>query len=143
MPSNGATFSGLITQQFQMVLADQPNHAMSIVEVSGTQRSADPLWDNSKITYWGMTELLDGKGTQRGCFNNVHPGNDRDWGTFEGTVTATGDGISIEGTYKLTGGDGRYQGIKGDGKFKVFTKSETEIECSWQGTYEMALAPTR
>jgi hypothetical protein len=38
----------------------------------GTQKSADPLWNNSKITYWGVTDLLDGKGSQRGYYNNIH-----------------------------------------------------------------------
>jgi hypothetical protein len=33
-----------------MLRADQHNHEISIVEVSGTQKSADLLWDNSKIT---------------------------------------------------------------------------------------------
>jgi hypothetical protein len=37
-----------------MPLADQQNHEISIVEVGGTQKSADLLWDNSKITYWGV-----------------------------------------------------------------------------------------
>jgi hypothetical protein len=36
-----------------MPLADQHNHEISIVEVGGTQKSADLLWDNSKITGWG------------------------------------------------------------------------------------------
>jgi hypothetical protein len=30
------------------------------------------LWNNSKITYWGVTDLLDGKGSQRGYCNNIH-----------------------------------------------------------------------
>jgi hypothetical protein len=29
-------------------------------------------WNNSKTTYWGVTDLLDGKGSQRGYYNNIH-----------------------------------------------------------------------
>ena len=57
MPSIQGAFSGKITKQSAMATTDQPNHEMSIAEISGTQTSADPLWNNSKITYWGVTEF--------------------------------------------------------------------------------------
>jgi len=126
-----------------MSIVDQSNHDMNIAEVAGTQKSADALWNDSKITYWGVTDLLDGKGSQRGYFNNIHPDGGRDFGTFEGKATAAGSGMSVEGTYKFTGGDGKYGGMSGGGKFKTTMKSETEIECSWDGTYELAKAQTR
>ena len=47
--------------------------------------------------------------------------------------------MTVEGTYKFTGGDGQYHGI-GGGKFKTTMKSETEIECSWDRNYELAKA---
>lgn len=143
MPSNSGTFSGKITKQTTMSLTDQPAHDMNIAEVAGTQKSADALWNNSKITYWGVTDLLDGKGSQRGYFNNIHPDGGRDFGTFEGKATVAGSGMTVEGTYKFTGGDGMYVGMSGSGKFKTTMKSETEIECSWDGTYELAKAQTR
>jgi hypothetical protein len=143
MPSNSGTFSGKITKQTTMSLTDQPAHDMNIAEVAGTQKSADALWNNSKITYWGVTDLLDSKGSQRGYFNNIHPDGGRDFGTFEGKATAAGSGMTVEGTYKFTGGDGMYVGMSGGGKFKTTMKSEAEIECSWDGTYELAKAQTR
>jgi hypothetical protein len=143
MTSITGSFSGQITKQFALPLTDLPNHFLSIAEVSGTQKSADPLWDNSKITYWGVTELLDGKGTQRGYFNNVHADNGRDWGTFEGQVTTAGGAMTVEGAFKFTGGDGEYRGITGGGNFKTVMKSETELECSWEGNYQLARAQTR
>src|ERR1035438_4398247 len=93
------SFAGNSTQQSTITPTDQPNHAMNIAEVRGTQKSADPLWNNSKIAYWGVTDLLDGKGTQHGYFNNIHPNGGRDFGTFEGKVTTTGSGMAVEGTY--------------------------------------------
>jgi hypothetical protein len=126
-----------------MPLTDQPNHEMSIAEVNGTQKSADPLWNNSIITYWGVTDLLDGKGAQRGYYNNVHADKGRDWGTFEAQVTTAGGGMTVEGTWKFTGGDGEYRGITGGGKFKTVMKSETELEATWDGNYELAKAQTR
>jgi hypothetical protein len=115
---------------------------MSIGEVTGTQKSADPLWDNASITYWGVTELLDGEGTQRGYYNNVHGDKGRDWGTFEGKVSTAGGGLTVEGTWKFAGGDGEFRGITGGGPFKTVAKSETEVEATWAGAYELAKAQT-
>jgi hypothetical protein len=126
-----------------MPLSDLPNHEMSIAEVSGTQKSADPLWNDASITYWGVTELLGGEGSQRGYYNNVHGDKGRDWGTFEGKVTTAGGGMTVDGTWKFAGGDGEFRGITGGGKFKTVMKSETELEASWDGTYELAKAQTR
>ena len=143
MPSITGSFSGKITKQSAIAITDQPNHEMSIAEVNGTQKSADPLWNNSNITYWGVTDLLDGKGSQRGYFNNAHADKGRDWGTFEGQVSTAGGAITVEGNWKYAGGDGEYRGLTGGGKFKTVLKSETEIECSWDSTYELAKAQTR
>ena len=143
MPSITGSFSGKITKQSAMPLTDQPNHEMNIAEISGTQKSADPLWNNADLTYWGVTDLLDGKGSQRGYFTSVHADEGRDWGTFEGKVTTAGGAITVEGTWKFAGGDGEYRGLTGGGKFKTVTKSETELECSWDGNYELAKAQTR
>jgi len=140
MSSITGSFSGQVTKHNALPLGDQPNHEMSIAEVSGTQKSPDALWNNSKITYWGVTDLLDGKGTQRGYFNNVHPDGGRDFGTFEGQVTTASGGMTVEGKFTFAGGDGEYRGITGGGTFKTVSKSETEVEATWQGTYELAKA---
>ena len=137
MPNITGSFSGKITKQFALPLTDQTNHDLSIAEVSGTQRSDDPLWNNASITYWGITDLLNGEGTQRGYYNNVHGDKGRDWGTFEGRVTAAG---TVEGTWTFSGGDGEFRGISGGGTFKTVMKSETELEATWDGHYEIAMA---
>jgi hypothetical protein len=140
MPSISGSFSGNITKQSGIRLNDQPNHEIGIAEVNGTQSSPDPLWNNSKITYWGINDLLDGEGKQNGYFNNIHPDGGRDYGTFEGKVSAAGGTMTVEGTFKFTGGDGVYTGITGGGNFKTVAKSETEVEATWTGAYELAKA---
>ena len=143
MPFITGSFSGRITKQSGMPLSDLPNHEMGIAEVSGTQKSADPLWNDASITYWGVTELLDGEGSQRGYYNNVHGDKGRDWGTFEGKVTTAGGGMTVEGTWKIAGGDGEFRGVTGGGTFKTVAKSETDLEASWAGNYELAKAQAR
>ena len=66
-----------------------------------------------RITYWGINDLLDGEGTQNGYFNNIHPDGGRDFGTFEGKVNATDGSMTVEGSFKFTGGDGKYSDITG------------------------------
>jgi hypothetical protein len=132
------SFAGKITQLSTLTVNDQPNHSMNIAEVQGIQKSLDPLWNNSKITYWGVTDLLNGKGTQHGYYHEDHAEAGRDWGTFEAKVTTVGGVMIVEGTYKYAGGDGNYRGITGGGKFKCVMESETELECTWDGAYELA-----
>jgi hypothetical protein len=100
-----------------MPVADQPNHELSMVAVSGTQKTDDSLWNNSKITYWGVSDLVDGKSSQWGYYNMVPADCGRDWWTFEGRVTTAGGAVVVEGTYKLSGGDGEYLDATGSGRF--------------------------
>ena len=140
MPAISGSFSGKITQGFGLSLTDQSDHAIAIAEVSGTQSSPDPLWNDSKITYWGFNDLIAQQGTQTGYFNNVHPDGGRDFGTFEGKVSTAGGITTVEGTFTFTGGDGKYSGMTGGGNFKTVAKSETEVEATWTGAYELAKA---
>lgn len=138
MPFITGSFSGKITQQSALPLADQPNHNLSIGEVNGIQKSADPLWNDANITYWAITDLLNSEGSQRGYYNNVHGDKGHEWGTFEGKVT--GGGTTVEGTWKIAGGDGDFRGVSGSGSFRTVMKSETDIEATWDGNYELAKA---
>src|SRR3989442_5049668 len=141
MPSISGSFSGKITQQFGLPLNDQSDHLLAIAEVNGTQKSSDPLWNDSKISYWGVNDLLNGEGTQTGYFNNLHPDGGRDFGTFEGKVSAAGGTMTVEGTFEFTGGDGHYRGSTGSGTFKTVAKSETDIETTGKGGYQMGKTP--
>ena len=143
MPSITGSFTGKVTKQSGMPVADHPTHELSIAEVSGTQKSSDPLWNDSAITYWGVTDIQGGKGTQTGYYNNVHGDKGRDWGTFEGKVTVEANKVTVEGTYKNVGGDGEFRGVTGSGKFKTILKSDGELDCTWEGKYALAKAHAR
>ena len=140
MPAFSGSFSGRITTQTSMSLTDQPNHDFGIAEVRGTQKSADPRWNNSSLIYWGATDVLNGQGSQRGYYCNTHPDGDTDFGAFEGKVTAKGNELSVEGTWKITGGTGKLSGVSGGGSFKTRMTSPTALECTWDGAYELGAA---
>ena len=138
MPDCSGSFSGIATSQTTISLPDVSNHDLSLLEVRGVQKSTDHNWDNAKITYWGTADLIAGNGPQRGYFVNEHADGDRDFGTFEGKIVTTGGEVTIEGMWKYTGGTGNFQGLTGGGSYKGRMTSATEVENTWEGTYELA-----
>ncbi|MCI0623562.1 MAG: hypothetical protein L0387_18200 [Acidobacteria bacterium] len=138
MPSLSGSFSGSVRMQTSISPPDLPNRELNLAEITGAQKCTDALWDDAGITYWGFTDIAEGKGTQRGYFVNVHGEADRDWGTFEGRVTMSGSEINVEGTWQFVGGSGKFNGLTGDGTFKTRMTSPTTVEAYWQGAYELA-----
>lgn len=51
----------------------------------------------------------------------------RDYGRFEGKITTTGGGMTVEGTFKMVGGDGKYQASPG---VAFENKSVSEVDAA-------------
>jgi hypothetical protein len=134
------TFSGKIKTQTTAGFFHEDNHALTLIEVAGTQKSPDPLWNGARITYWGTGDMVDGNGSQKGYWCNDHADGDRDWGTFEGRLTTSGQQASMEGTFKFTGGTGKFKGINGVGKYKGHFPSAVDVVNEWNGEYTLASA---
>jgi hypothetical protein len=138
MPNMTGHFTGRSTMQTVFSLHDTTDHELSIMEVRGVHTTSDENWNGVKMTYWGTADVIEGCGPERGYYVEDHANGDRDYGMFEGTLSnATGQAI-IEGTYKYTNGTGKFAGISGGGKFKGRLISPTEIEMSWEGSYQLA-----
>jgi len=137
------SFAGKIRTQATAALFHEDSHALALVEVAGLQKSPDPLWNGSRITYWGTSDLLNGSGPQTGYWCNEHADGDRDWGTFEGRITISGQQAGMEGTYTMTGGTGKFKSLTGGGKFKGYFPSTTEVVNEWTGEYTLAAATAR
>jgi len=138
MPNMTGHFTGRSTMQTVFSLHDTTDHEMSIMEVRGLQNSSDDNWKDTKITYWGTADLIRGCGAEHGYFVEDHANGDRDFGTFEGKLSSANGQATIEGTYRYTNGTGKLAGISGSGKFKGRLTSPTEIEMSWEGSYQLA-----
>lgn len=138
MISVSGSFSGSIRTQSTISLNDLPDHSIGVAEVSGTQSSSDPRWNQSSITYWGTTDMQGSQGTQRGYFSNDHGSAGEDHGTFEGSVSVVGGQVVVEGKWQYSGGAGEFAGITGSGTFTTRLTSPTTVEASWQGTYQLA-----
>ena len=132
------SFSGSIRTQSTISVDDQPNHSVGVAEISGTQSSSDPKWNNSTITYWGTTDMQGTQGIQRGYFVNDHGPAGKDRGTFEGNVSVVAGQVVVEGKWQYTGGEGDFAGIRGSGTFETKLTSPTSVEATWYGTYELA-----
>ena len=59
MPNITGSFSGRATAQSAMAVPDVANHEVNLMHVSGVQRSPDDNWNNTRIHYWGISDLLD------------------------------------------------------------------------------------
>jgi hypothetical protein len=140
MPAFSGSFSGTVRGQSSVLVPDQPDHTLSLAGVAGTQKSADPKWNNSAISYWACTDLAGTQGTQRGYFVNDHGSNGGARGTFEGNVSIVAGQPVVQGTWKYTGGEGSFASITGGGTFTTKLTSPTALETTWEGAYELASA---
>jgi hypothetical protein len=140
MPAVSGSFSGNVKVQTALAVSDQSNHELNVAEIGGTQKSTDENWNNAVITYWGITDIVEGKGSQHGYFVNDHGESGRDWGTFEGRVATNGGEVTVEGKWQFTGGSGKFKGLIGDGIFKTTMSSARDVVATWQGTYQLASA---
>jgi hypothetical protein len=137
MPHATGSFSGKSSSQAMLALADTSGHEMSLIEVSGPQSSADPLWDGATVQYWGVADLVAGNGSQTGYFINRHTTGEIDRGTFTGKITTDAGVSTMEGTWKYSGGTGTFARISGSGTYKGRIASPTEVEVSWEGSYQL------
>jgi hypothetical protein len=140
MPASSGSFTGIVRGQTIVSALDQPNHFLGLAGISGTQKSSDEKWNNSTVTYWAITDTLDGNGTQRGYFVNEHGDAGRDFGSFEAKVTTVGGRATVEGTWQYTGGTGDFRNITGGGTVTTRLSSPTEVDGTWQGAYELGAA---
>jgi len=140
MPNYSGFLHGRVVLESAVAVPDQPMHQLGLREIRGTQRCTDNKWNGATLTYWSVTDLFAGNGPQRGYWMNERPDGDRDWGTFEGKVTASGTQVGFEGAFKTTGGSGQFAGMTGEGRYRGVFTSPAEAEVTWEGTYQLSAA---
>ena len=138
MVSVSGSFTGNIRAQSAIAIPDQPNHSISIAEVTGIQKSSDENWNNSICNYWAIAEIAGNAGTQRGYYSNDHAAAGREYGTYEGKVSIVNGQVVVEGTWESTRGTEKFQGLSASGTFRTRLISPTEVEVAWEGAYELA-----
>ena len=126
-------FSGTCSSKLQsQTMASVPgssDHQMGLAVMLGQHKSAEPRWNDAKMTYVGSTDLVDGKGEQRGHFHNAHTNGDTSYGTFDAKVSTRPDAaMTVEGSWRFVGGTGTLSKLKGGGVFKAHMTSPTDFE---------------
>ena len=138
MPEMSGSFTGQTRVETTIRLSDVPGHELRIAEITGSQRSTDENWNNARLVYWGVLDLVNGSGTQRGDYVNERANGERECGTFEGKVTTAQGQTTLEGTWEAISGTGKFKGMKAQDKYKGRMTSPSEVEMSWEGHYELA-----
>jgi hypothetical protein len=137
MPQMSGSFSGKSNAQAAVMPKDMPGHELSLIEISGPQTSTDPLWNGATVTYWGIADLTAGNGSQTGYFTNQHTNGDISRGTFTGTIATQAGAVTMRGDWQHIGGTGSFSGITGGGTYQGRIISPTEVEVSWEGSYQL------
>lgn len=111
---------------------------MGLAVMLGLHKTSDHRWNGAKMTYVGTTDVVDGKGEQRGHFHNLHMNGDTSFGTFDAKVSTGQDAAMIvEGEWQFAGGTGTLANLKGRGTFKAQMTSPTKSQMAWSGGYEV------
>src|SRR5207244_5142107 len=100
MPAITGSFSGKVRVQTAISVPDQLNHELNLAEIAGTQKSPDEKWNNAAITYWGITDLVEGKGTRQAYLVNFNGEVDGAWGTSRGGAARPGGRTRVEGPWQ-------------------------------------------
>lgn len=138
MTKFSGSFSGTAAWQTSVTLKDQPHHDMILGEIAGPQKTSDPNFANTRITYWSTLDLVAGNGQQIGYFLNAQPNGDTNRGSFQSKVRTDNGVTTLEGAWKFEGGTGKFKGITGNGTHRGRLVSPTQVEMDWEGQYELS-----
>lgn len=138
MANFSGSYAGRAESQSVLIVSDVPDHTLALSIVSAVQNCTDPLWNGAVCSYCGTTDTVAGQGTQSGYYVNKRAGGDQDQGTFEGRVVTNGGETTVEGTWKSTGGTGKFSNVSANGTFKVRNTSATDVEVVWSGTHNLS-----
>jgi hypothetical protein len=127
-----------VISQTIVSLSDTPGHELHLLHSTGRQTSSDEQFNNAHHHAWGTSDLVKGSGHSHGYFVNEHPNGERDCGTFEGKMTTANGQVTMEGHWKYTHGTGKFNNISGGGQYTGRLTSPTEMEISWEGSYQLA-----
>jgi hypothetical protein len=137
MPTFAGSFSGKVQSETTVSVADQAAHALRITTVSGRSESPDERWNDLSSAMWTMADTVGGTGVQRGYLVHERTNGDRVTATFEGRIATSARAITVEGTYKLSGGTGAFAMVRGEGTYSVHRTSQTDVAMTWNGDYDL------
>jgi hypothetical protein len=120
-----------ITKMHVIKVGDVEGHIIAVYERRGLA-----LVDGEVTTFLNraMLDMTKGKGTAEGYVTYTFEDGSTTVSKFQGTLAPSeGKTLTAEGTFIFIGGSGRFEGIKGDGKWTAksytpYTKEETKSD---------------
>jgi hypothetical protein len=119
---------------------DDPKHELVLYIHRDTTTSPDPDVNGTEIMVYGQDDQVAGTGPHRGYSTRLFKNGDTTYGSFEGMTKTTvkEDGsreTTWEGTYKVTGGTGKFKSIKGGGTYRGKATAQG-ASTEWEGEVE-------
>jgi hypothetical protein len=119
---------------------DDPQHELVLMIRRDITTSSDSDWNETEQFSYEQDDHVAGTGTHKGYFRRFHKNGETDYGTYEGmhktSVKADGSWeMTWEGTYKSTGGTGKFKNIKGSGTYRGKATAQ-EALTEWEGEVE-------
>jgi hypothetical protein len=119
---------------------DDPKHELTLTIRRDTTTSSDPDHNETEVMQYEQSDSVAGTGTHRGYFRRLFKNGDTDYGPIEGThkTTVKEDGsfeTTWEGTWKVTGGTGKFKNIKGSGTYRGKATAQG-ASTEWEGEVE-------
>lgn len=130
-------FTGQLNWHDDVILHHRGNHHLDFSEVAGEQDCSDEKWKGARITYWNFSDVVGDDGTFHAYYSNIDKDGERDWGRIDGKTFKSDGEVKIEGKWILDGGNGKFKGIKGNGRVWGHMISPTEVRIDWDGEYEI------
>jgi hypothetical protein len=120
-----------ISKMHVIKVGDVEGHIIAVYERRGLA-----FFDGEVATFLNraMYDMTKGKGTAEGYVTYTFEDGSTTISKFQGTLAPSeGKRITAEGTFIFIGGSGRFEGIKGDGKWTAksytpYTKEETKSD---------------
>ena len=105
------------------MIDDVPNHEVVQEVLLQYSKFSSPGFKPVEEWIHIQTDQIDGTGSHRGYYIEVHESGEQTYGTFDGrhktVVKEDGSWASTwEGTYRYVGGTGKYKNIKGGGTYQ-------------------------
>ncbi|MCP4580610.1 MAG: hypothetical protein GY839_03275 [candidate division Zixibacteria bacterium] len=139
----GGKIKASYTEQKEFEIGDVDGHRISFTTSEGINTSTGDIemLDGASIINYSLDDLVNGSGSGHG-YIKVMKENDGMISKWEHKVvtTMTDEGTpstAFEGTFKYTGGMGKYSNITGGGTYKGMFVSKTEYVVEWQGEYSL------
>jgi len=140
-----ASYSGVnkdvrVLSELSSMVPGQEGHVIKQITETWKYTSPNKEFDGALGIAVDQQEIEGDQLTHKGYAMSRSTNGDETYFTFQGTGKLNGQLISGSGTWKWTGGTGKFKGIKGGGPFTYMAGPDLPLSFEWSGEAEMTNA---